>query len=156
MRQILILRKKLACVPCFSLHYYTSPHAFIVLRYAIAKYIISASAVIPHDTGYSKYKDSKVPKRPNTVYIHTIRNTHEPIITIAVGTKLLPIPREAAIVQSINGANHNENAIILRCRIPASITASSGENIIIIYLPKTSIATPNSVANITPYDKDIT
>ena len=50
---------------------------------------------------YSRYNDVIVPKYANTVYIHITRNTHEPNVTITVGTKLFPSPLEAAIVQSI-------------------------------------------------------
>ena len=41
-------------------------------------------------------------KYANTVYTQSTRNTHDPRITITVGATLLPMPREAAIVQSIN------------------------------------------------------
>ena len=40
-------------------------------------------------------------KYANTVYTQIMRNTHDPIITITVGTKLLPSPRFAAMVQSM-------------------------------------------------------
>ena len=36
--------------------------------------------------------------------IYTTRNTQEPIITMMVGTTVLPIPRAAAMVQSMKAA----------------------------------------------------
>ena len=51
------------------------------------------------------------------------RNTQDPIITIIVGTRLLPMPLDALIVQSIKGATAKENHIIPIRSIPASITA---------------------------------
>jgi hypothetical protein len=43
-----------------------------------------------------------VPKYAKTVYIQTILNTQDPIMTIMVGRILLPSPLEAAMEQSIN------------------------------------------------------
>ena len=76
------------------------------------KHIISAIAVIVHEKIYSRYSDGIVWKWANTVYIHTTRNTHEPIITMTVGAKLLPIPRQAAIVQSMKALTAYEKHII--------------------------------------------
>ena len=66
----------------------------------------------------------------NTVNIHITLKTHEPKITIMVGARVLPIPLEAAIVQSINAETLNANAIIHIFSIPASITAGVSVNIL--------------------------
>ena len=68
----------------------------------MTKYVISAVAVITHEKLYSRYSDVIVRKYANTVYTHATRNTHEPRITITVGTTALPMPRDAAMVQSMN------------------------------------------------------
>ena len=64
--------------------------------------VISAIAVIDQENAYKRYKDAMVPKYTKIVYTQITRNTQEPMITIMVGTMLFPIPRDAAIVQSIN------------------------------------------------------
>lgn len=90
--------------------------------------MISAVAVILHEKIYSRYSDDIVPKYANTVYIHTMRNTHEPIITMNVGTKLFPRLRDAAIVQSMNAEKEYDAPMIVSLLIPALTTALSGEN----------------------------
>jgi len=54
---------------------------------------------------YSRYKDGIVRKYANTVFTQIILNTQDPIITIIVGTTLLPSAREAAMVLSIKAEN---------------------------------------------------
>ena len=74
--------------------------------------MISATAVIDHENIYSRYSDGIVRKCANTVYIHATRNTQEPIITMIVGARLFPIPRQAAIVQSMKALTAYEKHII--------------------------------------------
>ena len=65
------------------------------------KYMLSAIAVIVHENTYRRYKDCMVLKYAKTVHIQTIRNTHEPMITIMVGRMLFPSPLDAAMEQSM-------------------------------------------------------
>ena len=90
--------------------------------------MISAIAVMLHENMYSRYSDIIVWKYANTVYTHITRNTHEPIITMAVGTALLPMPREAAIVQSINAENAYEKPITHNLSMPICTTSGSVVN----------------------------
>ena len=52
---------------------------------------------------YSRYRDVMVPNQAKMVYTQMTRNTQEPMTTITVGTTLLPMPREAAMLASIRG-----------------------------------------------------
>ena len=59
-------------------------------------------AVMVHEQMYTRYSEGIVWNQANTVYTQMMRNTHEPRITITVGTRLLPRARDAAMVQSMN------------------------------------------------------
>ena len=67
--------------------------------------MISATEVIVQEKIYNRYSEGNVWKCANMVYTHMILNTQDPIITITVGTRLLPILRDAAIVQSMKAEN---------------------------------------------------
>ena len=56
------------------------------------------------------------------------RNTQEPRMTITVGATLFPIPREAAMEQSINAEIAYEKAMMESRSFPAWITAGSVAN----------------------------
>lgn len=85
-------------------------YPIFVFLYTCTQYIISTTAVIPHEKMYSRYKDGIVLKWANTVFTHTIRKIQDPIITITVGITLFPRAREAAM------------ALVHKCR--KSITKS--------------------------------
>ena len=75
---------------------------FTIFRYTAIKYRISAAAVRDQEHKYNRYSDCMVPKYAKTVYIQTILNTQDPIMTMMVGRILLPSPLEAAMEQTIN------------------------------------------------------
>ena len=53
----------------------------------------------------SRYSAVSVWNMAKIVYTQITRNTHEPRMTIAIGTALFPRPREAASVLSMNAEN---------------------------------------------------
>ena len=65
-----------------------------------------------------------VPLMGKMTYTQKILNTHEPSITIMVGTMVLLRPRAAAMVQSIKAESAYEKHIIASLSLPAAITAS--------------------------------
>ena len=64
-------------------------------------------------------------KCAKTVLTQTARNTYEPRITVIVGATLLPMPREVAIVQSINALMVYEHPMILMRSMPAVMPSGS-------------------------------
>ena len=76
------------------------------------------------------------------VYTHITLNTQEPMMTMIVGTTLLPSPLEAAMVQSIKALMAYDQPIIVSLSIPASATADSLVNSDKNSLPNKSSAPP--------------
>ncbi len=87
------------------------------------------------------------------MYTQITLNIHEPQITMIVGTRLLPKPREAAIVQSMNPDIQYDKANILSLFIPASITSSSDVNKDKNSFPKATNNKPKIIAIATEYIK---
>ena len=81
-----------------------------------------------HEHGYSRYNAGIVWICAKMVYTQITRNTQDPMITMTVAPMVLPKPRAAAIVQSINAEIQYYGAITRIRFIPASITAASVVN----------------------------